>query len=68
MKPYISVIILTFNEEKHIGRCIESLLPITQNIFIVDSFSTDRTVEIATSLGAKVFQNMWPGNHAIQFQ
>lgn len=68
MKSSISVIILTFNEEKHIGRCIESLLPITQNIFIVDSFSTDRTVEIATSLGAKVFQNRWPGNHAIQFQ
>ncbi|AFV97995.1 hypothetical protein B649_08415 [Candidatus Sulfuricurvum sp. RIFRC-1] len=68
MKSCISVIILTFNEEKHIGRCIESLLPITQNIFIVDSFSTDRTVEIATALGAKVFQNRWPGNHAIQFQ
>jgi glycosyltransferase involved in cell wall biosynthesis len=64
----LSVVILTYNEEKHIARCIESLLPITRDIFIVDSYSTDRTVEIATALGAKVYQNKWPGNHAIQFQ
>ncbi|PMG36165.1 glycosyl transferase [Vibrio breoganii] len=68
MEKEISVIILTLNEEQHIKRCIESLLPITTNIFIVDSFSTDGTVEIAESLGAKVYQNPWPGNHAKQFQ
>jgi glycosyltransferase involved in cell wall biosynthesis len=64
----LSIIILTFNEEKHIKRCIESLLPITNNIFIVDSFSTDATVEISESLGVKVYKNPWPGNHAKQFQ
>jgi len=64
----LSVIILTFNEEKHIARCIESLLPFANDIFIVDSFSTDKTVEIVESLGVKVYQNKWPGNHAIQFQ
>ena len=68
MKSGISVIILTLNEEKHIKRCIESLLPITKNIFIIDSFSTDATVEISETLGAKVYQNPWPGNHAKQFQ
>lgn len=62
----ITVIILTFNEEKHIGRCIKSLLPFTNKIFIVDSFSTDKTVEIAESLGAKVAQNSWV-NYAQQF-
>jgi glycosyltransferase involved in cell wall biosynthesis len=63
----LSVVILTYNEEKHIARCIESLLPITRDIFIVDSYSTDRTVEIATSLGANVYQNKWI-NYAVQFQ
>lgn len=62
----ISVIILTHNEEKHIGRCIASLLPFTNQIFIVDSFSTDQTVEIAHSMGAVVAQNPWV-NYATQF-
>lgn len=62
----ISVIILTFNEEKHIKRCIDSLLLFTDKIFIIDSGSTDKTVEIAESLGAKVVQNTWV-NYAVQF-
>ncbi len=67
MKNNISIVILTFNEEKHIKRCIETLLPIAKNIFIVDSFSTDSTVEICESLGAKVYQRKWK-NYADQFQ
>ncbi|MCL1943333.1 MAG: glycosyltransferase family 2 protein [Candidatus Azobacteroides sp.] len=63
----ISVIILTYNEELHIQRCIENILPIAKDIFVVDSFSTDRTVEIARSLGAGVYQNKWENNHAKQF-
>jgi glycosyltransferase involved in cell wall biosynthesis len=66
MKQDISVIILTFNEEKHIERCIKSLLNFTDNIFIVDSGSTDNTVKIAESLGAKVSVNQWI-NYATQF-
>jgi glycosyltransferase involved in cell wall biosynthesis len=62
----ISVIILTFNEEKHISRCIKSLLTFTDKIFIVDSGSTDKTVEIAENLGAKVAVNQWV-NYATQF-
>lgn len=62
----VSVIILTHNEEKHIIRCLRSLLSFTDKIFIVDSFSTDRTVEIARSLGAVVVQNAWV-NYATQF-
>jgi len=68
MKDKVSVLILTLNEELHIERCIKSLLSFTNDIFIVDSYSTDNTVEIATALGVKVYQNKWPGNHAIQFQ
>ncbi len=55
----ISVIILTFNEEKHIERCLKSLLLFTDKIFIIDSGSTDKTVEIAQSLGAIVQFNPW---------
>jgi len=67
MKSDISVVILTYNEEKHIKRCIETLLPVAKNIFIVDSFSTDSTVEMCESLGAKVYQRKWK-NYADQFQ
>lgn len=63
----ISVIILTFNEEKHIKRCIDNLSCISSDIFVVDSFSTDKTVEIAKNLGVTVIQNKWPGNQAAQF-
>jgi len=63
----ISVIILTYNEEKHIERCIKSLKPFVKEIFIVDSYSTDKTIDIAQSLGAKVYQNKWV-NYATQFQ
>ena len=43
----VSVIILTHNEEKHIVRCLQSLHLFTRENFIVDSFSTDRTVDIS---------------------
>ena len=67
MDSNISIVILTFNEGQHVKRCIESLLPVTKNIFIVDSFSIDNTVELCEQLGAKVFQNPWK-NYATQFQ
>lgn len=64
--PDLSVILLTHNEERHIERCLKSLLPVTDKIFIVDSGSTDRTVELATALGAVVVSNPWV-NYATQF-
>jgi len=62
----ISAIILTYNEEQHIARCIKSLDGIADEIFVVDSLSTDKTIEIAKELGARVFQNPFI-NQAIQF-
>lgn len=62
----LSVIILTFNEENHIERCIKSIQLFAKEIFIIDSFSTDNTVVLAESLGAKVFQNTWKNNYATQ--
>ena len=63
----LTVIILTFNEEIHIRRCIENAKLFAKQVFVVDCYSTDRTVEIAKELGAKVYQNKWDNNHAKQF-
>ncbi|GGQ16676.1 glycosyltransferase family 2 protein [Shewanella litoralis] len=63
----IAVLILTYNEQHHIERCIKSLLTFTNNIFVVDSYSTDNTVSICEGLGVKVYQRKWK-NYADQFQ
>lgn len=62
----IGVIILTYNEEIHIERCINNIKQFASQIFIIDSFSTDKTVEIAEKLGATVLQNKWANSHALQ--
>lgn len=61
----ISVIILSYNEEKHIERSIKSVLDFAQDVFVVDSFSTDATCDIAESLGAIVYQHEFV-NQAVQ--
>ena len=53
----LSVLILTRNEEKHIRDCIESCLPVADEVIVIDDGSTDQTVAIAESLGAKVVQH-----------
>jgi glycosyltransferase involved in cell wall biosynthesis len=55
-KLSITVIILTLNEQIHIERCIASVASFVQRIIVVDSFSSDRTAEIAKHLGAEVTQ------------
>jgi glycosyltransferase involved in cell wall biosynthesis len=61
----LSVVIITFNEETNIGRTLASVQPLVADgkgeIIVVDSGSTDRTVEIAKSFGAKVFVEEWKG-------
>ncbi|MFB6320162.1 glycosyltransferase family 2 protein [Saccharicrinis sp. FJH54] len=66
MKQNISAIILTYNEEIHIERAIRSIKLIAREVFVIDSYSTDNTIYIAKSLGAKVYQNPFL-NQAIQF-
>lgn len=63
----MTFIILTYNEEVHINRCLQSIHKLAKEIYIIDSFSNDKTLEIATKYeNVKVFQNAWPGNHAKQ--
>lgn len=64
--PSLTAIILTFNEEIHLQRCLDSLKGVVKEIFIIDSFSTDKTQEIAERNGAKFFQNPWV-NYSIQY-
>lgn len=66
MRESLTVIILTFNEEKHLARCITSLQGLADRICVIDSGSTDTTCEIAVSYGAEVWSNKWV-NHAAQF-
>jgi glycosyltransferase involved in cell wall biosynthesis len=61
----VSVVIITFNEEANIGRTLDSVQSLVRDgkgeIIVVDSGSTDRTVEITRSYGAKVFIEEWKG-------
>ncbi len=63
----ITLIILTYNEELHLQRCLESVKNLAERIIIVDSFSTDRTSEIAQNHGVKFLQRKFV-NQAEQFQ
>lgn len=63
----LTTIILTYNEEKNIANAINSVKEISKRIVVVDSYSNDKTVEIAKSLGAEIYQNKWI-NYSKQFQ
>ncbi|CRI68126.1 Glycosyl transferase family 2 [Thiocapsa sp. KS1] len=60
------VIILAFNEECHLPRCIASLKGLASELVVVDCFSTDSTREIARAHGARIIQHAWV-NYAVQF-
>ena len=57
----LSVGIITYNEENRIGKTLDSVKEIADEIIVVDSESSDRTVEIAKAKGAQVFIEKWKG-------
>ena len=57
----ISAVIITFNEEKKIAQCLNSLQDIADEIVVLDSFSTDSTAQICKQFGVKFFQQNWRG-------
>ena len=59
--PLLSVVIITFNEEKNIGRCLESVKGLADDIVVVDSFSTDDTAEICKKYKVNFIQKTWEG-------
>ncbi|MCF0193823.1 MAG: glycosyltransferase family 2 protein, partial [Bacteroidaceae bacterium] len=62
----LTAIVLTYNEQRHIARCIDNLRRVASTIFVVDSFSTDRTCDIAREHGAVVLQHAYV-NQSQQF-
>lgn len=62
----ITAVILTFNESKHIRRCLVSLEGVADRVLIIDSHSTDNTQNIARSQGAEVIEHPW-NNYASQY-
>lgn len=68
MKLDITVIILTYNEELHIRRCLENVCPIAKKVYVIDSPSTDNTVAICGEFPeVEVVVHKYPGNQAEQF-
>ncbi len=60
--PQLSVVIITFNEERNISRCLDSIKAVADEIVVVDSFSTDRTKEICLNKGARVIEHVFEGH------
>ena len=63
MRPKVTACIITYNEEDNIRDCLESLKWVDE-IVVVDSFSRDRTVEIAGKYTDRILQREWPGHIA----
>lgn len=60
--PTLSLCMIVKNEEKFLPQCLESVQGAVDEIIVVDTGSTDRTVEIATSYHARVYHHPWEGN------
>lgn len=58
----LSVVIITFNEEKNIERCLLSVKEVADEVVVLDSFSKDATEEICTRHGVKFFQHAFDGH------
>jgi len=60
--PKISACIISFNEEKKIEDCLKSLQPVVDEIIVVDSLSSDKTVEIASKYTDKIYHQKFLGH------
>jgi len=58
----LSAVVITYNEEKNIDRCLKSLKAVADDIVVVDSFSTDKTGEICLQNGARFVENVFEGH------
>lgn len=62
MKIELSVLIITYNEERNIARCIDSVVGISSDILVVDSYSTDRTKAICIEKGVRFIEHSFEGH------
>ena len=64
----VTTIILTYNEELHIRRCLENVCPFSKKVYVIDSPSTDHTADICREFeNVEVVIHKYPGNQATQF-
>lgn len=63
-RPTLSLCMIVKNEERFLARCLDSVKDVVDEMIIVDTGSTDRTVEIAKSYGAKVYFHEWKNDFA----
>lgn len=72
-RPSLSACMIVKNEEKFLAQCLKSIKDTVDEIIIVDTGSTDRTVEIAQSFGAKIYHHPWRNsfsearNHSLSY-
>ncbi|WP_338356856.1 glycosyltransferase family 2 protein [Yeosuana marina] len=57
----LSAVIITYNEEEHLEKCLRSLIDVADEIIVVDSFSTDKTPEICNSFNVTFHQHAFEG-------
>ena len=57
----ISAVIITYNEEEHLEKCLNSLVDVSDEIIVVDSFSTDKTPEICTKFNVRFIEHKFEG-------
>ena len=58
----LSAVIITYNEEEHLEKCLNSLIDVADEIIVVDSFSTDKTKEICIAKGARFVEHKFDGH------
>jgi (heptosyl)LPS beta-1,4-glucosyltransferase len=57
----LSAVIISLNEERDIGRCLESLVDVCDEIIVLDAYSSDRTADICLAAGVRFLQREWKG-------
>ena len=65
-KPSLTALILTYNEEIHIERCLQSVIHVCKRIVVVDSFSNDCTEEIVRKFNGDFYKHSWNNKYADQ--
>ena len=63
--PRLSICLITKNEEAHLARCLESVRGLHDDLVVVDTGSSDRTVEIARAFGARLFEFAWQDDFSL---
>ncbi len=62
MSISLSVVIITYNEEAKIARCLDSIIPIADEVIVLDSFSTDNTKQICQQYDVKFYEHTFDGH------